>query len=146
MLGRYESSSLCGFSSPADYSVSREEFEFSYPGQVNNSEYMTGYIGKYHFSVTTEKVRGKEKYLVPEIISCFFDNWYGYPVKDQLPYKNNGKKGGIYQGNYISEGEYGTQKGDHSTKARADLAIRFINESVLKNRLLPLYISPSLTM
>ena len=109
ITGRYEGATGCFFSG---WSLSREEFDLSYAGLTQKAGYNTCYIGKYHFNVREDKQR-KSKFK-PSLMPSYFDTWYGVEG----------------QGKYINDGRYGTTRGEHSSKVRGDLAIRFISDSV----------------
>lgn len=93
MTGRYESETGVGFVSPRNMTLSRAEFDQSFPGVLRKNGYFTGFIGKYHFPVTEEKhdkmhksiEYSKSKGDIPnaeylgEIWAELYDVWHGIP-------------------------------------------------------------------
>ena len=127
--GRRESASMIGFSSPYNQTFSVGEFRDTFPAVLRDAGYYTGFIGKYHVAVRKRKgekgTRAKVLQVVdgvpqPEYEGClfhtFFDSWRGIPG----------------QGKYWNEGYYSTEKGAHSSRVRADLAIDFLREAKAK--------------
>ena len=52
MTGRYLSNHRVGFSPPYDFTLSKSDFLDSYPSQLKQAGYRTGFVGKFGFSVT----------------------------------------------------------------------------------------------
>lgn len=57
MTGRYLSNHRVGFSPPYDHTLSQSDFRASYPAQLKQAGYRTGFVGKVGFSVTETSQR-----------------------------------------------------------------------------------------
>ncbi len=104
MLGQFESRHQCNFERPSNKTISFAEFENSYPRLLQKAGYRTGFIGKFGFAVSKDKVlncplnpdgtRAGKGHLwkKPEYMpSDKFDAWYGFP--GQGTYFTKGKSG-----------------------------------------------------
>ena len=56
MLGQFESRHQCNFERPSNKTISYAEFEKSYPRLLQKAGYRTGFIGKFGFAVSKEKI------------------------------------------------------------------------------------------
>ncbi|MFI3325545.1 MAG: sulfatase-like hydrolase/transferase [Clostridia bacterium] len=65
-LGKYITQHKCGFDLPTNYTITNEEYQHSYPVLLRNSGYFTGFIGKFGFPVTEEKVHNNTRVLDEE--------------------------------------------------------------------------------
>lgn len=57
MTGRHISSHRCGFVHPNNYTMSRVAMQDSYPAVLKRAGYRTGFVGKYGFAITPERLR-----------------------------------------------------------------------------------------
>ncbi|MFH5833778.1 sulfatase-like hydrolase/transferase [Halalkalibaculum sp. DA384] len=95
MTGQYLSTHKAGFDRPTDYIITKSEFEASYPVQLRNAGYYTGFIGKFGFAVGgEEKVKNdgfenRSEYMPSE----YFDRWNGFPGQGSY-FPSNGKFNG----------------------------------------------------
>ena len=124
-LGRYMGSHMCSFSKPTDYTITRKEYDQSYPAILRTSGYYTGFVGKFGFPVSENKIKNvdypggqrstpSQKWLQDEFMpSEYFDVWYGYAG----------------QGKYDTYGEEG-----HLTKVNGDKAIDFLRKARKQER------------
>lgn len=62
-MGKYICDHKSGFDTPTDYTVSEAEFDNSYPVHLRNKGYRTGFIGKFGYAVTKEKIKNAKKVL-----------------------------------------------------------------------------------
>lgn len=150
-LGQYISEHRCGFDRPTDYTVTYDEYQNSYPVLLRENGYYTGFIGKFGFGVTVEKVPdGEREEMMTERSeakfprkNCWsnreegmprnqFDEWYGFPT----------------QGKYFPEKTDNTFNGyenkrndDHLTMFNAHTACDFIKNAKEKNMPFALSIS-----
>jgi len=92
MLGQFESRHKCNFERPSNRTISYAEFDKSYPRLLQKAGYQTGFIGKFGFAVSKEKIQNcpvkadgsrdsqgqlwKKREYMP---SDKFDAWYGFP-------------------------------------------------------------------
>ena len=92
MLGQFEARHQCNFERPSNKTISYAEFENSYPRLLQKAGYRTGFIGKFGFAVSKDKIlncplnpdgtRAGKGHLwkKPEYMpSDKFDAWYGFP-------------------------------------------------------------------
>ena len=92
MLGQFEARHQCNFERPSNKTISYAEFDRSYPRLLQKAGYRTGFIGKFGFAVSKEKIlncplnpdgtRDSKGHLwkKPEYMpSDKFDSWYGFP-------------------------------------------------------------------
>ncbi len=92
MLGQFESRHQCNFERPSNRTIAYDEFDKSYPRLLQKAGYRTGFIGKFGFAVSKDKIRNcplnpdgsrdskghlwkKEQYMPADK----FDAWYGFP-------------------------------------------------------------------
>ena len=91
MLGQFESRHKCNFERPSNRTISYAEFDKSYPRLLQKAGYRTGFIGKFGFAVSKDKIRNcplnpdgtrdgrkqlwKEQRYMP---TDKFDAWYGF--------------------------------------------------------------------
>lgn len=115
-LGKYIGQHRCGFDLPTDYTISREEYQDSYPVQLRKNGYYTGFIGKFGFPVWEEKRHYCKRVLDPasskedpyyEVVDCVdksikslpvdeFDEWYGFECQGKYrPDKETGLFNGM---------------------------------------------------
>ena len=74
LTGRFNSNHRVGFVAPTDYTLSQADFAKSYPAQLKNAGYRTGFIGKVGFTVTEEAIRPstqKEHYYEKQMKGVF---------------------------------------------------------------------------
>jgi len=95
MTGEYLGMHGSGFDQPTNYTITEEEFTNTYPFLLKQDGYYTGFIGKFGFAVSEDKVLNKnywhrEKYMPKN----HFDVWYGFP--GQGSYRP--RKGGSFNG------------------------------------------------
>jgi len=57
MLGQFESRHKCNFERPSNRTISYAEFDKSYPRLLQKAGYRTGFIGKFGFAVSRDKIR-----------------------------------------------------------------------------------------
>jgi len=104
MLGQFESRHKCNFERPSNRTISYAEFDKSYPRLLQKAGYRTGFIGKFGFAVSRDKIQNcplnpdgtrdgkkqlwKEQRYMP---ADKFDAWYGFP--GQGVYFPNGADG-----------------------------------------------------
>jgi arylsulfatase A-like enzyme len=92
MLGQFEARHQCNFERPSNKTISYAEFDKSYPRLLQKAGYRIGFIGKFGFAVSKEKIlncplnpdgsRDGKGHLwkKPEYMpSDKFDSWYGFP-------------------------------------------------------------------
>ena len=119
MLGQFESRHQCNFERPSNRTISYGEFENSYPRLLQKFGYRTGFIGKFGFAVSKDKIQNcplkadgsrdgakqlwKEDRYMP---SDRFDAWYGFPG----------------QGGYFPRGA----DGKHLTRIMGEQAVEFL--------------------
>ena len=79
LTGRYLSSHQVGFSPPTNYTLSQKDFRDSYPSQLKESGYRTGFIGKVGFAVTEQAQRpnSPKGYNFEEHFKDYFDFFAG---------------------------------------------------------------------
>lgn len=79
LTGRYFANHRVGFSPPFDYSLSQAGLADSYPAQLKEVGYRTGFIGKVGFTVTEEAVRPGEtkNYDLEKYFKTTFDFFVG---------------------------------------------------------------------
>lgn len=65
-LGKYIAQHRCGFDLPTDYTVTRDEYQESYPVLLRKNGYYTGFIGKFGFPVTDVKQHNNERHIDEE--------------------------------------------------------------------------------
>ncbi len=137
-LGKYLCEHKCGFDLPTDYTVTKEEYQESYPVMLRKNGYFTGFIGKFGFPVYTEKVhRSKNKNIHP--LSDPANPFYKTESKiddleESLPSEEfDVWKGFKNQGNYTPDKKTNTFNGyenkwqdDHLTMFNAHLAEEFL--------------------
>jgi len=121
MLGQFESRHQCNFERPSNKTISYAEFDKSYPRLLQKAGYRTGFIGKFGFAVSKDKIlncplnpdgsrdsRGhlwkKQEYMPVDK----FDAWYGFPG----------------QGRYFPKGE----DGKHLTRIMGEQAREFFED------------------
>lgn len=117
-LGKYISQHHCGFEVPTDYTITKDEYQESYPVLLRKNGYYTGFIGKFGFNVTNKKVHNskwkvdprstkEDPYMVrakeletenneaDDIVKNEFDVWNGV-VTNAIKYRmENGKMNGF---------------------------------------------------
>ena len=120
MLGQFEGRHRCNFERPSNRTISYAEFENSYPRFLQRAGYRTGFIGKFGFAVTKEKILNcplkpdgsrdsraqlwKKEECVPK---DKFDFWRGFTG----------------QGSYFPEGK----SSRHLTRIMSDQAVDFLD-------------------
>jgi arylsulfatase A-like enzyme len=122
MLGQFESRHQCNFERPSNKTISYAEFEKSYPRLLQKAGYRTGFIGKFGFAVSKNKIlncplkpdgsRDGQKQLWKRqeyMPADKFDVWHGFPG----------------QGGYFPRGE----DGGHLTQIMGEQACQFLNSS-----------------
>ncbi|MEQ9303842.1 MAG: sulfatase-like hydrolase/transferase [Marinoscillum sp.] len=84
MTGRHISNHRVGFVAPNDYTLSRADFEKSYPAMLKAAGYRTGFIGKVGFTVTEEALRPStpKVHHYKEQMSDVFDFFAGSETYD----------------------------------------------------------------
>lgn len=150
-LGQYISEHRCGFDSPTDYTVTYEEYQNSYPALLRKNGYYTGFIGKFGFAVTKEKMhdgtcelvmndRNEPRYPRNNCWSSLeegmpkkeFHEWYGFPKQGEyLPNKETNTFNGYDN----------THNCEHLTMFNAHQAVDFIKNATDKNMPFALSIS-----
>jgi len=105
MLGQFESRHQCNFERPSNKTISYAEFDKSYPRLLQKAGYRTGFIGKFGFAVSKDKIRNcplnpdgsrdsrghlwkKQEYMPADK----FDAWYGFPGQGGYFPKDKGGK------------------------------------------------------
>ena len=118
MLGQFESRHQCNFERPSNKTISYAEFDKSYPRLLQKAGYRTGFIGKFGFAVSKDKIQNcplspdgsrdskeqlwaKQQYMPVDK----FDAWYGFPG----------------QGTYFPQGK----NGKHLTQIMGEQAVEF---------------------
>jgi len=118
MLSQFESRHQCNFERPSNRTISYAEFDNSYPRLLQKAGYRTGFIGKFGFAVSKDKILNcplnpdgsrnskeqlwrKEQYMPVDK----FDVWYGFPG----------------QGGYFPKGK----DGKHLTQIMGEQAVEF---------------------
>ncbi len=105
MLGQFESRHQCNFERPSNKTISYAEFEKSYPRLLQKAGYRTGFIGKFGFAVSKDKIqncpinpdgtrdgRGQLWRDLQYMPSDKFDAWYGFPGQGTyFPKASSGK-------------------------------------------------------
>jgi len=121
MLGQFESRHQCNFERPSNRTISYDEFDKSYPRLLQKAGYRTGFIGKFGFAVSKDKIRNcplnpdgsrvskgqlwrKQEYMPADK----FDAWYGFPG----------------QGGYFPQGK----DGKHLTQIMGEQAREFFED------------------
>ncbi len=105
MLGQFESRHKCNFERPSNRTISYAEFDKSYPRLLQKAGYRTGFIGKFGFAVSKDKIQNcplnpdgtrdgrkqlwKEQQYMP---ADKFDAWYGFPGQGRYFAKGGGGK------------------------------------------------------
>lgn len=119
MLGQFEARHQCNFERPSNKTISYAEFENSYARLLQKAGYRTGFIGKFGFAVSKEKIQNcplnpdgsrdgkghlwkKTEYMPGDK----FDAWYGFPG----------------QGGYFPKGK----AGKHLTRIMGEQAVEFL--------------------
>jgi arylsulfatase A-like enzyme len=113
MLSQHLSKHQCGFDRPTDRSISFAEFSKSYPVSLRKAGYRTGFVGKFGFPVTKEKIQNvqypngkrdyrtqlwkQDKYMPVDE----FDEWHGH--SGQGSYDVNGQHRTEYNGDKACE-------------------------------------------
>jgi arylsulfatase A-like enzyme len=120
LTGQYMSRHRCGFDRPTNYTISRAEFERTYPAVLRRAGYRTGFIGKLGFAVTEAKQapctsRWRNAQYMP---SDRFDSWKGWA--GQAP------NGGYWPKDYGLEKSYKSKDRPHLTDVMGDLIIGFV--------------------
>jgi arylsulfatase A-like enzyme len=105
MLGQFESRHQCNFERPSNRTISYAEFDNSYPRLLQKAGYRTGFIGKFGFAVSENKIQNcplnpdgsrdskghlwkKQEYMPVDK----FDAWYGFPGQGRyFPKDKKGK-------------------------------------------------------
>ena len=120
LTGQYMSRHRCGFDRPTNYTISRAEFELTYPAVLRRFGYRTGFIGKLGFAVTDEKVAPCRNLWrdIENMPSGWFDYWKGWT--GQVP------KGGYWPKDYGLEKSYKAAERPHLTDVVGDLIIDFV--------------------
>lgn len=120
MTGQYLSTHKAGFDRPTNYIITKDEFEASYPVQLKNSGYYTGFIGKFGFAVGgKEKVKNDGFENQSEYMpSQYFDVWNGFPGQGSY-YSQENKFNGF-------ENKRGAK---HLTEFMGDQAIDFFRSA-----------------
>ncbi|MBU2950888.1 sulfatase-like hydrolase/transferase [Tamlana agarivorans] len=83
MSGRYLSNHKVGFSYPNNLTFSKTDFEATYPAQLKQSGYRTGFVGKFGFAVTDTAYHAKggvSNYDLQEHLGKYFDYFAGKGV------------------------------------------------------------------
>ena len=122
MLGQFESRHRCNFERPSNRTISYAEFDKSYPRLLQKAGYRTGFIGKFGFAVSEEKIlncplkpdgsRDSQKQLWKRqeyMPADRFDVWHGFPG----------------QGGYFPRGG----DGGHLTRIMGEQARQFLGTS-----------------
>ncbi len=121
MLGQFESRHQCNFERPSNKTISYAEFDNSYPRLLQKAGYRTGFIGKFGFAVSKDKIQNcplnpdgsrdskghlwkKKEYMPVDK----FDAWYGFPG----------------QGGYFPQG----RDGKHLTQIMGEQAREFLDD------------------
>ena len=119
MLGQFESRHQCNFERPSNKTISYAEFNKSYPRRLQKAGYRTGFIGKFGFAVSKEKIQNcplkadgsrdgaKQLWMKDEYMPVDkFDAWYGFAG----------------QGGYFPQGK----DGKHLTRIMGEQAREFL--------------------
>ncbi|CAA6679920.1 MULTISPECIES: sulfatase-like hydrolase/transferase [unclassified Lentimonas] len=83
MSGRYLSNHKVGFSHPYNYTLSKSDFNNTYPAMLKAAGYRTGFVGKFGFPVTDEAYERKgivSGYNIQKELSPYFDFFAGSGV------------------------------------------------------------------
>jgi arylsulfatase A-like enzyme len=105
LLGQFESRHRCNFERPSNRTISYAEFDKSYPRLLQKAGYRTGFIGKFGFAVSKDKIQNcplnpdgtrdgrkqlwrEERYMPADK----FDVWYGFPGQGGYFPKDKGGK------------------------------------------------------
>lgn len=125
MTGQYLGTHGAGFDTPANFVITKQEFENSYPVLLRQLGYHTGFIGKFGFAVgKEEKIRNKGFESKGEYMpASYFDSWKGFPGQGRY-YPEQGKFNG-----YVNERGSG-----HLTEFVGDQAISFLRAAKEANR------------
>lgn len=110
-MGKYMTDHRCGFDRPTDSTISRSEFASSYPVKLRENGYYTGFIGKFGYAVTQEKIKNANKVKGQRLYKdaykrrnseedketsmpkdCF-DVWYGFTGQGNYYPEGNGFNG-----------------------------------------------------
>lgn len=122
MTGQYLSTHKAGFDRPTDYIITDDEFQTSYPGQLRNSGYYTGFIGKFGFAVGVdgeEKMKNDGFENQSEFMPVqYFDVWNGFPGQ-----------GSYFPTNGEFNGYENTSGATHLTEFMGDQAIDFFRSA-----------------
>ncbi|MFI3238306.1 MAG: sulfatase-like hydrolase/transferase [Lachnospiraceae bacterium] len=62
-IGKYVTQHQCGFDLPTNYTITNAEYQNSYPVMMRKAGYYTGFIGKFGFPVTEDKVHNVTRVL-----------------------------------------------------------------------------------
>jgi arylsulfatase A-like enzyme len=105
LLGQFESRHRCNFERPSNRTISYAEFDKSYPRLLQKAGYRTGFIGKFGFAVSKDKIqncplnpdgtRDGRKQLWREerhMPADKFDVWYGFPGQGRYFPRDKGGK------------------------------------------------------
>lgn len=148
-LSRYISDHNCSFEPPSCRTISYQEFMHSYPVQLRDAGYFTGFIGKFGYAVTEEKTDNAEFVLGKRLRKDGYKRQCG-KEEDQssMPKKYfdvwNGVTG---QSRYLPEqdgsinGYPNPNKATHMTEHNAYQAEDFIRAAAKQNRPFNLNIS-----
>ena len=114
-LGKYIGQHHCGFDLPTNYTITKDEYQESYPVLLRKNGYYTGFIGKFGFSVTDEKIHNTQRILHP---NCPKDDPYYQTInpvdarEDSVPIEEyDFWDGFLQQGNYRPNKETGLFNG-----------------------------------
>jgi arylsulfatase A-like enzyme len=123
LTGQHMSRHRCGFDRPTNYTISRAEFEMTYPAVLRRAGYRTGFIGKLGFAVTeVKKAPCRKLWRSPEYMpSDRFDYWQGWA--GQAP------KGGYWPKDYGLEKSYKGKGQPHLTDVIGDLIVDFVGSN-----------------
>ncbi|MFI3206159.1 MAG: sulfatase-like hydrolase/transferase [Clostridia bacterium] len=151
-LGKYIGQHHCGFDVPTDYTVTNAEYQESYPVLLRKNGYYSGFIGKFGFSVTEEKIHNAEHKIHPD--SPAEDPYYlkSNPIdarEDALPKDQfDVWHGFIQQGKYrpdadkkLFNGEENIYNAEHLTDLNTYQACDFLEKAKEKDQSFVLSIS-----
>ncbi|MDR8394552.1 sulfatase-like hydrolase/transferase [Aliifodinibius sp. S!AR15-10] len=132
MTGQYLSGHGAGFDRPTNYILTSHEFEHTYPVQLREHGYFTGFIGKFGFAVGgTKKVKNdgfenKQEYMPTN----YFDVWNGFPGQ-----------GGYFPQQNKFNGYENRSGATHLTEFMADQATEFLQKALSSDKPFALSIS-----
>ncbi|WP_289053776.1 sulfatase-like hydrolase/transferase [Carboxylicivirga marina] len=132
MLGQYLSTHRCGFDQPTMYTISEDEFSQSYAVQIRKAGYFTGFVGKFGFPVTEDKIFNADKISHTEKRDAKSQLW----LQDECMPKDEYD---LWYG-FAGQGVYDVN-GKHGTEHRGDQALNFIQKAAQQEKPFALQVS-----